>query len=205
MYNFFILIYYQIISFLNFILFFTLYLYRAMGGSVPFDVALENRLRIINPTQTILNNFLKHHPFYFTPGIEKVILYLQSRSIPVYLISGGFTQMIYPVADYLKISRDNVYANTILFDKHTGNYNGFDRTAPTSRDGGKAEVIRLLKSKYNYKSLIMVGDGATDLQARPPADLMIGYGGIIVRETVAKGADWFVRDFHTVLEQLQKK
>lgn len=181
------------------------YYYSAMGGSVPFDVALENRLRIINPTHTILKNFLEHHPFHFTPGIEEVIDYLHSRSIPVYLVSGGFTQMIYPVADRLRIPRHHVYANTILFDPVTGNYTGFDRNAPTSRDGGKAEVLQRLKVKYpSYANgLVMVGDGATDLQARPPADLMIGYGGIIVRETVAKGADWFVRDFYTVLKELQ--
>jgi phosphoserine phosphatase len=30
----------------------------------------------------------------------------------------------------------------------------------------------------------MVGDGATDMQAKPPADAFIGFGGIAVREKV---------------------
>lgn len=33
------------------------------------------------------------------------------------------------------------------------------------------------------------------LQARPPADAFVGYGGVTVRENVAKGADWFVYNF----------
>lgn len=49
----------------------------------------------------------------------------------------------------------------------------------------------------------MVGDGATDMQARPPADLFIGYGGIVVRDAVKKGADWFITDFSDVLKILK--
>ena len=41
----------------------------------------------------------------------------------------------------------------------------------------------------------MVGDGATDIEARPPADLAIGFGGVVEREKVRAGADWFVRSF----------
>lgn len=40
----------------------------------------------------------------------------------------------------------------------------------------------------------MIGDGATDLQAKPPADLFIGYGGVVAREAVKQGADLFVTD-----------
>ncbi len=48
----------------------------------------------------------------------------------------------------------------------------------------------------------MIGDGATDLEARPPADGFIGYGGIVVRETVKAKADWFITDFNDLLKVL---
>lgn len=38
------------------------------------------------------------------------------------------------------------------------------------------------------------------LQARPPADAFVGYGGVVVREKVAKGADWFVYNFEVGLQ-----
>lgn len=41
----------------------------------------------------------------------------------------------------------------------------------------------------------MVGDGATDLEARPPADVFVGFGGVAVRAAVRDGADLFVTDF----------
>ena len=49
----------------------------------------------------------------------------------------------------------------------------------------------------------MVGDGATDLEARPPADAFIGYGGVIVRDNIKKKADWFVTDFADLVGALQ--
>ena len=46
-----------------------------------------------------------------------------------------------------------------------------------------------------YGPIVMVGDGVTDMQARPPADLFIGFGGIAQRPPVREGADWFITDF----------
>lgn len=175
---------------------------QAMGGSMPFDRALEARLRIISPTRALLASFLAAHPPVFTPGVQAVVAALHARGTHVYLVSGGFTQMIHPVADALGIARSRVYANTILFHPTEGTYAGFDPAAPTSRDGGKAEVMRQLKSAHGYAPLVMVGDGATDLQARPPADAMLGYGGITVRPAVEAGACWFFKDFAQLKELL---
>lgn len=175
---------------------------RAMGGSVPFHEALDARLKIIQPTSKMLEDFIKNHPFEFTDGFHEIAELLKRRGTSVYLVSGGFTQMIHPVADVLGLPRAHVYANTILFDGR-GDYAGFDREAPTSRAGGKAEALRQLKTSKGYTTMVMVGDGATDLEARPPADVMVGYGGIAVREAVVKGADWFVKDWQVVKAALQ--
>lgn len=51
-----------------------------------------------------------------TSGIEDVVRKLHARGTHVYLVSGGFTQMIFPVADRLGIKRARVFANTILFN-----------------------------------------------------------------------------------------
>lgn len=40
---------------------------RAMEGSMKFQDALGERLRAMNPNDTDLDLFLKHHPFEFTP------------------------------------------------------------------------------------------------------------------------------------------
>lgn len=56
----------------------------------------------------------------------------------------------------------------------TGEYAGFDKSQPTSKSGGKAEIIRCLKEKEGFKIVVHVGDGVTDLEASPPADAFIG-------------------------------
>lgn len=56
----------------------------------------------------------------------------------------------------------------------TGEYAGFDENQLTSRSGGKGAAIRDLKEKYGYETVVMIGDGITDWEAAPPADLFIG-------------------------------
>lgn len=51
----------------------------------------------------------------------------------------------------------------------SGLYAGFDPKEPTSDSGGKQKVAELLKQTYGFKCLIMIGDGATDMEAAPPA------------------------------------
>jgi phosphoserine phosphatase len=102
--------------------------------------------------------------------------------------------MINPIAAKLHIPRNRIFANNLLFDQN-GEYQGFDSAELTSRDGGKPAVIQLLKDIHGYSPIVMIGDGATDLQARPPADAFVGFGGIVVRKVVQEKADWFITDF----------
>jgi hypothetical protein len=49
---------------------------------------------------------------------------------------------------------------------------------------------------------VMIGDGVTDMQAKPPAELFIGFGGVVVRQSVKEEADWFVTDFKDIVTAL---
>jgi len=179
----------------------------AMGGSVPFREALRARLALIAPTRASLAAFLAAHPpaAQLSPGVAQLVAALHARGTHVFLVSGGFRQMIAPVAEALGVPPERVFANSILFKDGAGEvagagaYAGFDEREPTSRDGGKADVVRALVAARGYSPVVMVGDGVTDMQARPPADAFVGYGGVVAREAVERGADWFVRDFADVL------
>lgn len=50
-----------------------------------------------------------------------------------------------------------------------GDYAGYDETQPTSSSGGKAVVARIIKKERGHRTLVVVGDGATDMEAVPPA------------------------------------
>merc|ERR1719313_2956254 len=113
--------------------------------------------------------------------------------------------MIEPIAEQVGVSADRIYANTLRFHAD-GSFAGHVETEPTSRAGGKAKVVADLKAAHGYRTVVMIGDGATDMEARDipgGADAFIGFGGIAVREKVQKGADWFVLDFQDMIQQLK--
>ncbi|KAL3150327.1 hypothetical protein ABBQ32_000172 [Trebouxia sp. C0010 RCD-2024] len=175
----------------------------AMGGSVKFEDALQMRLAVMNSSHQNIQDFLAAHPPRISKGIADLVQELQKRQTAVYLVSGGFRAIINPIAEILKIPLENVYANTILYDEK-GEYVGFDAAEFTSRSGGKPAAIKAIKAEHNYSPLVMVGDGATDLEARQPggADLFIGYGGAVHRENVAAGADWYIYEIQQLLDTL---
>ncbi|CAN6469804.1 unnamed protein product [Victoria cruziana] len=174
---------------------------RAMGGSVPFEEALAARLNLFKPSLAQVNDFLVKRPPRLSPGIADLVKKLKAANVNVYLISGGFRQMINPVASILGIPHENIYANELLFGS-SGEFLGFNTKEPTSRSGGKAVAVESIKRKHGYKLLVMIGDGATDLEARKPggADLFICYGGVQLRENVAAKADWLVFNFQDLIE-----
>ncbi len=67
---------------------------RAMGGQVLFQDALKARLDIIKPTQNDMSDFLEKHPIQLTEGVERLIEKLHEQNILVYLVSGGFRQVV---------------------------------------------------------------------------------------------------------------
>lgn len=173
-----------------------------MGGRMTFRTSLEKRLNVLQPSLDVLKKFLKHHKFTLSPGVKDLIQILHARRVCVFLVSGGFHGFIQPLAALLGIPSNQVYANKMLFDVY-GNYAGFDKSQPTSEQGGKPAVVKLLKKEYGFRNVVMIGDGATDMEAAPPADAFIGYGGNVVRPAVKSGASWFVTDFNELIDVLQ--
>lgn len=177
---------------------------KAMGGSVPFEEALAARLSLFKPSLSQVQDFLDKRPPKISPGIDELVKKLKAKNTNVYLISGGFRQMINPVASILRIPLENIFANQLLFGD-SGEFLGFDANEPTSRSGGKATAVQQIRKVHRYKTLVMIGDGATDLEARKPggADLFICYAGVQLREAVATKADWLVVNFTDLINSLE--
>ena len=133
---------------------------------------------------------------------RELVSLLHSQDVSVYLVSGGFYSIIEPVAKELSIPYKNIYANRIKFF-YDGTYAGFDETEPTCKQNGKGKVVAYLKNRYKYRYVTIIGDGVTDMEACPPADAFIGFGGNQIREKVKKGAKWFVTSFYDLIEELK--
>nr|CAD7430539.1 unnamed protein product [Timema monikensis] len=173
----------------------------AMKGKINFKQAFARRLDIIQPSMSQIREFIRTRPSKLSPGIKSLVTLLHNRTTPVYLISGGLRGIITPVALELNIPLQNIYANRLKFFLN-GDFAGFDESEPTCNSGGKAEVIQQLKERHGYSTVVLVGDGATDLEACPPADAFIGYGGNVIREEVKAKAKWYVTNFKELQDAL---
>jgi glycerol-3-phosphate dehydrogenase (NAD+) len=89
---------------------------------------------------------------------------------------------------------------------------GFDLApsppSATARDRGKPGAVRLIRRRNPYATIVMVGDGVSDLEAvraaEGGADLFIGFGGVAQRPAVAAGADWFVLSHDRLADALRR-
>ena len=178
---------------------------KAMGGNVLFQDALKSRLDAMNPSRADVDRFLIEHPHILSEGIRELLGVLGERGIKVFLVSGGFRQIIEPLAEQLGIPKAHVFANNLLFEDGGGAYAGFDPEEFTSRSGGKREAVMHIKKAFGLETIAMVGDGATDAEAKGEggAKLFIGYGGTVYREGVAERADGFVMRIDEVTSALK--
>lgn len=190
----------------------------AMDGRMDLDEALQKRLDIMEPTVEKLTAYVKSNPAEarLTPGIQQLIQELQARNVEVFLISGGFRELVLPVADLLGVKRENIFANRFVYmaDDTIGpegyptiRVRGFDAKEPTSHEGGKPQAIRGIRAMNPFQTVVMVGDGITDLEAVQEtggADLFVGYGGVIERSVVKEQADWWITHHDELTEALPR-
>lgn len=120
--------------------------------------------------------------------------------------------MTLPIAQHLGIPRENVFANRMLWQwddetEEPSRLVGFDMSEPTAQNQGKPQAIAKLRAEFPYNTVIMIGDGITDLEAVQSsggADLFICYGGVVDRPAVSAAADWFVKDFGILQAALKR-
>ncbi|VDN98043.1 unnamed protein product [Rodentolepis nana] len=173
---------------------------QAMDGRLDFTESLDQRLKVLNLTKDLIQQFLDETPLKLTPGIEKLISILRKNEIEIYLISGGIHELVDRVAKQLSVPDTHVFANRLIYN-NDGLVIDFDRNQPTSRSNGKSEVVAQIKLKLSLnEGVLMVGDGATDAAASPPADAFIGFGGVVVRPSIQKSTPFYFYSFDEMLE-----
>jgi phosphoserine phosphatase len=160
----------------------------AMNGKSPVEAVFGERLRIIQPTSADVAAVGRRYIETVEPTARATLDALRAAGWTPIILSGGFRNAIRPLADYLGIAR--VEAVDLFFDAR-GAYSGYDEAYPTTRSGGKPEVIRTLKRELNPARVVMVGDGVSDLETKPEVDLFVGFGRYVAREKVRVSAAAF--------------
>jgi phosphoserine phosphatase len=168
---------------------------KAMDGSTPMESIFAKRLDMIKPTLKELESIGQKYIQEVEPTAVDTIKKLKANGWTVMIVSGGFTQAIRPLAQYLGIER--VEAVELRFNAD-GSYAGYVESCPTAKSKGKNVVALKLRDEFKAYQTVLVGDGASDLEVKGDVDKMIGFGRYTPRPKVKAGADAFI----TSLDQL---
>ena len=168
---------------------------RAMAGELDFENALRQRVQLLKGhSKEILTQV--RAKITLTHGAEELISTLHSLGVKVGIVSGGFEEVIAPLAGELKL--DFFRANSLAIDSGvltgevSGRIIGRDEKAEALRDFAK-------DSGVDISQTVAVGDGANDIEMIKSAGLGIAFcAKAVLRSEASVAID--VRDLRQVLD-----
>jgi phosphoserine phosphatase len=166
-----------------------------MNGEIALDSIYGRRMKLVAPGRGDLEALGAEYERAIAPGAIDAIRLMQSSGIDLHLLSGGLLPAVRIVAEKVGVSDANVHAVEVSFDE-AGGYASFDEASPLAREGGKREIVSSLKLK---RPSLIVGDGATDAEARPVVDAFAAFTGFLRREAAVSKADYVVSSFAEIL------
>lgn len=170
-----------------------------MDGAISFEESLSRRFFHIHPTEKDITAACSILQESISPSVLRNRQFFERHKERIYVVSGGFRELILPVTGIIGIDPIHVFANTLRRDKAAGII-GFDAENPLSRKGGKSWVIRALGGL----NCIIIGDGYTDAEVKisGAADSFVAFTEHIRRERILQEADAEVGNFEELVRIL---
>ena len=161
-----------------------------MNGEIPLDEVYARRLEIIRPTHAAIDSLARRYLETIVDGTDETIYALKKSRLHH---SPGDRRH----RTGTRTSRETHFGVTLhavpLRFTASGDYEDFDRRSLLARPRGKEIVVRDIRARTKGKAAF-VGDGVSDLEAKPAVDLFVGFGGVHTRTRVRDNADVFVAD-----------
>ncbi|HVU13181.1 MAG TPA: HAD-IB family phosphatase [Phototrophicaceae bacterium] len=177
---------------------------KAMDGDLDLAEVYGKRLQAIRPTRGQLKAIEERYWQELVPDAREVVAALQFLGKQVFIISGGLAEPVRGFGARLGVAPENIRAVELEYNQLSGDwwryYEPQTQTKQTYLDynegpltvsSGKSAIVRELASNKPGRKM-MIGDGSSDLAARPVVDLFVGFGGVVARQKVRDGADVFV-------------
>jgi phosphoserine phosphatase len=179
----------------------------AMDGEVHLSSVYDRRLDLLRPTRADIRAVERLYRAHEVPDTRELMAALRFLGRQVFIVSGGLAMAVTAFGASLGVPREHIRAVDVAFDRLAGRWwdysldrEGFNPderyldydAGPLTETHGKADIVRQLREGHSGKALL-VGDGISDLMARPAVDLLIGFGGVVRRQRVAAEADVFIK------------
>ncbi|NCD70484.1 HAD-IB family phosphatase [Mucilaginibacter agri] len=169
----------------------------SMEGRLSFTDSLEQRVKLLEATRDHLKQLVRHLRKKVSTSFSRNSIFFKNHQDEVLIVSGGFKEFIIPVVSDYHIKKENIYANTFIFDDND-NIVGYDRTNPLSQEGGK---VKLLKELNLQGDIFGIGDGYSDFQLKESGMIkkFFAYTENIERKSVTEKADHITPSFDEFL------
>lgn len=160
---------------------------QAMNGELDFGEALRRRLALLPLTRAHVEALAARVTSLATGSVRRNARFFTDNAQRIYILSGGFREIIQPLAERLGIAADHVLANDLRYDID-GRVVGVDDANPLSRENGKPVVIKGLGLTG---PVVMVGDGWNDAEVKlaGAADRFYAFTEVVRRGRVIAIAD----------------
>lgn len=169
----------------------------SMEGRLSFSQSLENRVKLLQANREHLKQLISHLKKKVSTSFSRNTIFFKNHQDKVLIVSGGFKEFIIPVVTEYHIKKENIYANTFVFDE-AGNIVGYDRSNPLSQEGGKVKLLKELKLEGDIYG---IGDGYSDFQLKESGMIkkFFAFTENIERKSVAEKADHITPSFDEFL------
>jgi phosphoserine phosphatase len=178
----------------------------AMDGEVHLQSVYDRRLQLLAPTRAEIRELEQAYRATLVPDAAEVIAALQFIGKAVFIVSGGLLAAVRPFGEWLGIPAHHIRAVDVHYNALSGQWWDYQQDrwgqrpdvkymhpekTPLIESHGKAEVIKDLLQNRPGRA-VLIGDGVSDLAARPAVAWVIGFGGVVTRARVAQTADVFI-------------
>lgn len=178
----------------------------AMDGEIHLESVYDRRLQLLTPIRSDIRELEHHYRQTVVPDAIAVIEALQQVGKELFIVSGGLLSAVRPFGQWLGIPGENIRAVDVRYNTLSGQWWDYQQdhwgqrpdveyldpeATPLIESHGKANVIRELRQGRSGRAML-VGDGMSDLAARPAVDWVVGFGGVVSRGRVAAEAEVFI-------------
>ena len=174
---------------------------QAMSGEISFPVALEKRLKVLSLSKDDIRKATDDISNMVSDSFIKNKEFIASNSDSIWIVSGGFKEVITPIVREFGIAENHILANSFIYSKNQ--VIGCDRNNDLFKDKGKIKAINNLNLDND---IIIMGDGFTDYEvySEGVAKAFICYTENITRKSIVEKSSYTASSFNEAIDILNQ-